>query len=461
MSAPLVPRTRLAIATTGGPSVVAAFDFEAQAARSQAVRFDESHIRLGIDTHFHAFDEKLRIALRERGRPVPAAALIAELEGGVDTGDSWHMGLAGAHLLSLVGALALEHDAEPPARAVLATGRLGTRLWDAKPVEGIAEKLTTAGPFFESVPAGERLFVLPAENLVDVGTIPEGVRVVPVDDLAGLIGVLLPVPATPARPRRSRLAAMLAGTGALALATGAGVWLAVPDRVGALMGVVVATAQDEDDTGGSRSLSEESGGSESAALDDGDAPPDETVLSEDDTSSDDEASSGGEQTPADEEADGGDAVRGERERGPDPEPDPEQDLGPDPVLATDLAEASAPEVYLVTYAGEFGCEGARIAEAFRRGGFDRRIVEGDMLADRFDRPLCGVEIVPAAGSSASLDVVLDPQRPGLAEIRRLPRGRLLVEFNQASRLPPTVLRIRVVSPDEDAPRVLRTLQINY
>ncbi|MEO1458680.1 MAG: hypothetical protein AAFV49_14140 [Pseudomonadota bacterium] len=219
-------RTLLAIATTGGPSVIRAFGFDDGARRSQIVRFEQAHMPVGVNTHFHSFDEVLRRRLRMMGFAVPEDPLILEVDAEIDTGSSWQLGLAAAHMLHARGRLATEPAQGGDARRVVVTGQVGTNRWDAKPVEGIAEKLQRAEAFLAAVPAGDRLFLLPADNAAEASGPPEGVAVHPIGDLEALAGVLLPAAATaepaaaaaappPARRRPARLALALGLTAAV------------------------------------------------------------------------------------------------------------------------------------------------------------------------------------------------------------------------------------------------------
>ncbi|MGF1551508.1 MAG: hypothetical protein ACFBWO_03270, partial [Paracoccaceae bacterium] len=197
-------KVRLAIATTRGPSVVAGFSFDEEARRSQIVRYDESHIAHGADEeHFHGFDERLRAELRRRGYPLPREPLVFEVDGGVDAGASWQVGLAAAYLLWSAGRLAL--DGEPADGAVLATGRLGTSGWRARGVEGVAEKAARGAAFLAEAAPERRLFVLPAENAGEAA----GCAIEDLGRLAAVLGVRR------ARPRR-RLAPRVAAGIALA-----------------------------------------------------------------------------------------------------------------------------------------------------------------------------------------------------------------------------------------------------
>ncbi|WP_442976378.1 hypothetical protein, partial [Rubrimonas sp.] len=216
------PPTLLAIATTGGPAVVRAFWFDAEAARSQIVRFDESHIPMGVDAQFAGFDALLRRRLRAQGAAIPSEPLILEVEGDVDAGASWQLGLATAHLLAAAGALVF--DAAQAERRLLATGRLGTSAWDVKPVDGLEEKLAGAAAFLTPAPDCSTGFVLPQPMAAAAArAAPPGAQVVGLETLDALARALgaAPTPTAAAPARTGERRAALLGAALLAAAAGA------------------------------------------------------------------------------------------------------------------------------------------------------------------------------------------------------------------------------------------------
>ncbi|MEM1345401.1 MAG: hypothetical protein AAGI34_12585 [Pseudomonadota bacterium] len=191
--------TLLAIATTGGPSVVRGLYFEPVARRSQIVRYRQGHIPLGVDTHFHAFDERLRQQLRGLGFDIPEAPMLLEVDGEIDAGESWQLGLAAAHVLHALGDLVFDEAASE--RRLVVTGKLGvsagSRPWEALGVGGVPEKLVTMADFLAGVAAERRLFVLPEANAGETAGAPEGLRMRPVADVPGLIEAVVPALARP------------------------------------------------------------------------------------------------------------------------------------------------------------------------------------------------------------------------------------------------------------------------
>lgn len=159
----MIRPTLLGIATTLGPSVVRAMTFDPAAARSQIVRFEQSHIPAGVDAHFFGFDQKLRSQLRVLGFSIPTDPLILEVDADIDTGSSWQLGLAAAHILYAESRLTF--DEENCDRRLLVTGRLGTSVWDVKSIEGLTEKLAHATAFFDGVPVDSARFLVPAGNM--------------------------------------------------------------------------------------------------------------------------------------------------------------------------------------------------------------------------------------------------------------------------------------------------------
>lgn len=174
----MTERILLAIATTRGPVVVRAIDFDEGAARSQCVRFDQSHLPVGVDAHFSGFDERLRRELRRRGQAIPTAPLILEVDGGIDAGSSWQLGLATLHMLASLDALAFSED--EATKRLLVTGQLGTSHWDAQGVEGVEQKYRSAQTFLETAPS---VFLVPPENAEDI---PAGHAAFAIADLSAL-----------------------------------------------------------------------------------------------------------------------------------------------------------------------------------------------------------------------------------------------------------------------------------
>ncbi|MGF1502026.1 MAG: hypothetical protein ACFBSD_09420 [Paracoccaceae bacterium] len=220
MPSPATEPILIDIATTGGPSTLRNAEFDDEAAQSAVVLFDQSHIPVGVDPHFDAFDRKIRRWLRGRGLTVPETPLILELDRRIDAGQSWQLGHLVAQCVLAKGQLA---TAEAQARRLFfVTGAIGMADWTARPVEGVTRKLERARNRLESLAAGGLTveIVVPEGNFDEaLEAAPEGIPVHGVGALGPLVDALSGGAAEPRRPWRR---GALLGLGALALAGGVG-----------------------------------------------------------------------------------------------------------------------------------------------------------------------------------------------------------------------------------------------
>ncbi len=102
-SAPKPPRTLVAIATTGGPSVIRGFAFDDMARNAEIYLHGQMWEPLKINRAFIPFERSLARELRRRGHDTPPHPVQVALDEDVDGGESWHAGIAAAHLLHAAG----------------------------------------------------------------------------------------------------------------------------------------------------------------------------------------------------------------------------------------------------------------------------------------------------------------------------------------------------------------------
>lgn len=192
-------RVSLAIATTGGPSIVKNIYLDAQSTKSEIVLHGRSFEPVEVDAHFDRFMRSLRAELDRIGVHVgpPDQPIIIEVSETIDSGDSWQLGVAAALMLFAEQRLAMEGTSV--VSRILATGSFNTSGWSVKAVQHIPEKLEAAAAFIAPGPNGhgDTTFLMPEENSHAInGPSPEAL-VIGVASLKALADVVALGPSPP------------------------------------------------------------------------------------------------------------------------------------------------------------------------------------------------------------------------------------------------------------------------
>ena len=199
MKAAQAAKTRVLIATTEGPVAVQKITAEDPDVPSVAC-LDGTTTVLGISNDYARFVNKgtgLVAALTGH------AAYRLDLDGRVDSGQSWQLPVLLAHLFATENKLAA--PGEDAALTILATGEVD-RDQRVRQVSGMGEKIERAAPLLAEERDGEhRLLVVVPKANAPLDPLPEGVQVLAWERFEGLAALgagpeALP-PAAPNKPR--------------------------------------------------------------------------------------------------------------------------------------------------------------------------------------------------------------------------------------------------------------------
>lgn len=203
-------RLRVVIATTDGPCTIRRITEEAPELHS-VVCLAGTATALAVSADYDAFVRRpTGVVERDVGHPV----FRVDVDGPIDEGRSWQLGLYIAHRLKAADRLA--EDDQPAEGIVWATGTVNSDL-GIGPVDRVADKARRSAPLFDAgLPV---LAVVAASN---AEALPDRVEVLPVDRMEDVLAHLGLVAATPrATVRRRRGVTAVLG---LALVLGAGGW---------------------------------------------------------------------------------------------------------------------------------------------------------------------------------------------------------------------------------------------